>query len=266
VKVKAEVIAIANHKGGVGKSFTAVSLAAGLAHGGWRTLLVDCDAQSNSTSMFDPDDDVELDLYDLVAEQAPIAQVIRKTRIPNLELVPSTLAVAKLDQQLVMMHRREYQMAMRLQPVYADYDAIVLDLSPNLGQLVISALNAADWMIIPTDASKWGRRGVHMFLEWAASLREHQVLSAELLGVLLTKYEPNTVISRETLSALQADGVPMFDTPIPKRTAAERMVSGLFVLGDAEADPDLAQAYAAFAVDVMRRVDEGRRNRGRHHG
>jgi len=264
--VKAEVIAIANHKGGVGKSFTAVSLAAGLALGGWRTLLVDCDAQSNSTSMFDPDDDVELDLYDLIAEQAPIAQVIRKTRIPNLQLVPSTLAVAKLDQQLVTMHRREYQMAMRLQPVYADYDAIVLDLSPNLGQLVISALNAADWMIIPTDASKWGRRGVHMFLEWAASLREHQVLSAELLGVLLTKYEPNTVISRETLAAMQADGVPMFDTPIPKRTAAERMVSGLFVLGDAEADPDLAQAYAAFTVDVMRRVDEGRRNRGRHHG
>jgi chromosome partitioning protein len=264
--VKAEVIAIANHKGGVGKSFTAVSLAAGLAHGGWRTLLVDCDAQANSTSMFDPDDDVEWDLYDLVAEQTPINKVIRKTRIPNLQLVPSTLAVAKLDQQLVMMHRREYQMAMRLHPVYEEYDAIVLDLSPNLGQLVISALNAADWMIIPTDASKWGRRGVHMFLEWAASLREHQVLSAELMGILLTKYEPNTVISRETLAALQSDGVPMFDTPIPKRTAAERMVSGLFVLGDAEADPDLAQAYAAFTVDVMRRVDEGRRNRGRHYG
>lgn len=264
--MKAEVIAVANHKGGVGKSFTAVSLAAGLAHGGWRTLLVDCDAQANSTSMFDPDDDVELDLYDLIAEQTPIHKVIRKTRIPNLQLVPSTLAVAKLDQQLVMMHRREYQMAMRLQPVYAEYDAIVLDLSPNLGQLVISALNAADWMIIPTDASKWGRRGVHMFLEWAASLREHQVLSAELMGILLTKYEPNTVISRETLAALQDDGVPMFETLIPKRTAAERMVSGLFVLGDAEADPDLAQAYAAFTVDVMRRVNEGRQNRGRHHG
>ena len=179
--------------------------------------------------------------------------------------MPSTLAVAKLDQQLVMMHRREYQMAMRLKPVYADYDAIVLDLSPNLGQLVISALNAADWMIIPTDASKWGRRGVHMFLEWASSLREHEVLSADLLGVLLTKYEPNTVISRETLSALRDDGVPMFETLVPKRTAAERMVSGGFVLGDPDADPDLAQAYAAFTVDVMRRVDEGRRNRGRHY-
>lgn len=264
--MKAEVIAIANHKGGVGKSFTAVSLAAGLAHGGWRTLLVDCDAQANSTSMFDPDNDVELDLYDLIAEETPIAQVIRKTRLPNLSLVPSTLAVAKLDQQLVMMHRREYQMAMALEPVLNDYEAVVLDLSPNLGQLVISALNAADWLIIPTDASKWGRRGVLMFLEWTESLRQHQVLSAQLLGVLLTKYEPTTIVSRETLAGLQSDGVPLFDTLIPKRTAAERMVSGGFVLGDPEADDDLAQAYAKFTVDVMLRVGEGRNNRGRHRG
>jgi chromosome partitioning protein len=263
--VKADVIAIANHKGGVGKSFTAVSLAAGLARGGWRTLLVDCDAQGNSTSMFDPDDDVDLDLYDVIGEEAPVAKVIRKTRIEGLHLVPSTLAVAKLDQELVMKHRREYQMAMALEPVYTEYDAIVLDLSPNLGQLVITALNAADWLIIPTDASKWGRRGVNMFLEWSASLRKHRVLSADLLGVLLTKYEPNTVVSRETLAALRADGLPLFDALIPKRTAAERMVSGLFVLGDAEADPDLAAAYAGFTVEVMRRVDEGRRNRGKHH-
>lgn len=264
--MKADVIAIANHKGGVGKSFTAVSLAAGLAQGGWRTLLVDCDAQANATSMFDPHDEVDLDLYDLIAEQAPVRHVIRKTRVANLELIPSTLAVAKLDQQLVMMHRREYQMAMRLEPIYTDYDAIVMDLSPNLGQLVISALNAADWMIVPTDASKWGRRGVHMFMEWAGSLREHQVLSAELLGVLLTKFEPNTVISRDTLAALKEDGLPLFETLIPKRTAAERMVTGCYVLGDAEADADLAQAYAAFTVDVMKRVDEGRRSRGRHYG
>jgi chromosome partitioning protein len=263
--VKADVIAIANHKGGVGKSFTAVSLATGLARGGWRTLLVDCDAQSNSTSMFDPDDDVEYDLYDLIREETPITKVIRQTRIDGLDLVPSTLAVAKLDQELVMMHRREYQMAMALEAVYPDYDAIVLDLSPNLGQLVITALNAADWLVVPTDASKWGRRGVHMFLEWSGHLRKHQVMSANLLGVLLTKYEPQTLISRQTLAALQDDGLPLFKTLIPKRTAAERMVSGLHVLGDAEADPDLAGAYANFTVEVMKMVDHGRRTRGKHH-
>jgi len=96
-------------------------------------------------------------------------------------------------------------------------------------------------------------------------LRKHQVLSAHLLGVLLTKYESQTLISKRTLVGLQEDGLPLFDTIIPKRTAAERMVSDQVVLGDEEADPDLAQAYAAFTVEVMNLVNEGRQNRGKHH-
>ncbi|WP_071288536.1 ParA family protein [Mycolicibacterium llatzerense] len=263
--MKAEVIAVANHKGGVGKSFTAVNLAAGLARGGWRTLLVDCDPQGNSTSMFDPDDDVELDVYDLIREGAPVQKVIRQTRIDGLDLVPSTLAVAKLDQELVTMHRREERLAQALQPIYPEYDAVVLDLSPNLGQLVITALNAADALIVPTDATNWGRRGVNMFLEWSAALRQHQVMSAQLLGVLLTMYDPRTLSGRETFNGLKSDGLPVFATTIPKRVAAEVMVSNRVVIGDVEADPDLAEAYANFTVEVMTLIDTARRNRGKHH-
>src|SRR5512142_19765 len=262
----AEIIAVANHKGGVGKSFTSVNLGAGLAQSGWRTLLVDCDPQANATSMFDPDDDVEFDLYDVIKREVPLPKVLRQTRVPGLELLPSTLAVARLDQELVMMHRREEQLRRHLSHVDNDYDAIILDLSPNLGSLVITALCAATSLIVPTDASRWGRRGVAMFLEWSQTLRDADVLSADLLGVLLTKFEETTRISREVRDDLQGSGLSMFETLIPKRTAAERMVSDLAVLGDQAADPDLSQAYAHFTLEVMQRVHAVRAQRGRHLG
>jgi chromosome partitioning protein len=262
----AEVIAIANHKGGVGKSFTSVSLAVGLAQAGWRTLLVDCDPQANATSMFDPDDDVEFDLYDVIGREVPLDKVIRPTRLEYLDLLPSTLAVARLDQELVTKHRREEQLRRHLAPVFENYDTIVLDLSPNLGSLVIAALCAATSLIVPTDASRWGRRGVAMFLEWAETLRSADVLTADLLGVLLTKYEETTRISREVLADLQASGLPMFQTLIPKRTAAERMVAQLSVIGDSNSDDDLTTKYANFTVEVIDRVETARAKRGKHRG
>jgi chromosome partitioning protein len=261
----AEVVAIANHKGGVGKSFTAVSLSAGLAQAGWRVLIVDCDAQANSTSMFDPEDDVEFDLYDVIVGEVDLGKVIRPTRVPGLDILPSTLAVARLDQELVTKHRREEQIRRHLKPVIDVYDAIVMDLSPNLGSLVIAALCAANSLIVPTDASRWGWRGVQMFLEWAETLRAADVLTADLLGVLLTKYEPQTRISRQVLADLQASDIPLFEALIPKRTAAERMVSELSVIGDATADPDIAQAYAQFTVEVIDKIEQVRATRGRHH-
>lgn len=260
----AEIIAVANHKGGVGKSFTAVNLASGLANGGWRTLLVDCDAQGNSSSMFDPDDDIEYDLYDAIMNNVPIHKVVRATRIDNLDVLPSTLAVAQLDLELVMAHRREYQLAVALDPIRADYDAMVLDLAPNLGLLVITALNAADWIIVPTDASKWGRRGLKHFMQWSQVLRDAEVLSAELLGVLLTKFEAHTKIGHEALEDLRGSGLPLFDAVIPKRVGAERMVDNALILADPDADADLATAYANFTIEVMKRVNEGRQRRGRH--
>lgn len=103
-----------------------------------------------------------------------------------------------------------------------------------------------------------------MFLEWAETLRTADVLTADLLGVLLTKYEPNTRISREVFEDLKSSGVLMFETLIPKRTAAERMVADLAVIGDPSADGDLGKAYASFTVEVMGRVQALRTQRGKH--
>lgn len=172
----AEVIAISNHKGGVGKSVTAINLAAGLARrlahaarglrrAGARPMSSPTRTTSSSTSTTS-------------SRGKSTRDTVRRTRIDNLDLLPSTLEVAKLDQELVAMHRREDQLRRGLSPVLEDYDAILLDLPPNLGQLVITALNAADWIIVPVDVSIWGERGITMFLEWSAALRAAEAWSS----------------------------------------------------------------------------------------
>ena len=105
-----------------------------------------------------------------------------------------------------------------------------------------------------------------MFLEWASALRAADVRTADFLGVLVTKAESGTRISREVVAELRNSDIPMFETVIPKRVAAERMVADLSVIGDVTADGDIAEAYAKFTVEVMNQVEEVRANRGRHHG
>lgn len=262
----AEVIAIAQHKGGTGKSVTAISLAAGLAQSGWSTCLVDCDAQGNATSIFCNEDDEVNDLYDVIAGTTKVADAIISTRVPNLDLLPSTLSNALLDQELFGKLRREEQIRRAIAPVNERYDAFVLDLSPNLGATVIAALCAATSVVVPSDASRWGLRGTKMFLDWSQGLRDAEVLTADLLGVLITKFEPNTVVSREVAAELGDGTVPLFETRIPKRTGTERMVNSQIVIGDPDADPDIADAYARFTVEVIDRVREAQERRGRHRG
>jgi chromosome partitioning protein len=260
----AERIAIAAMKGGVGKSFTSVNLATGLARASWRCLLVDCDAQANSTSVFVPDDTVELDLFDVIKDQIDVRKVVLPTRIDCLDVLPSTLAVARLDHELISMHRREEKVFEAVEPLLNDYDVLVFDLPPSLNSVVISALSAATSLVVPADASRWGLRGAQMFLEWGEELRRARVMSADLLGVLLTKFESGTRIGREIRGELHGSGLPLFGTYIPKRTGAERMVSQRLVLGDEGTDSDVDEAYGQFTLEVIQRVNECRAQRGRH--
>lgn len=253
-------------KGGSSKSTTSVNLAAGFAQAGWRTLIVDVDPQSNATERFECED-AEADLYSVLVDDVPIDKAIQYERRLNLDVLPSSLYVAQIDTWLMQQYHREARVRRALNPVLEDYDAVVLDLPPTLGQLVISSLAAADSLIVPTDSSKWGWKGVELYLSWIDELRQAEVVHAELLGVVHARWEPNTIASRRTGERLAESGLPAFETRIPKRVAAERMSDLHLVLGDEGSDEDLDVAHAALTVEVMRRIRERReRDGGRHRG
>lgn len=252
-----EVIAIANHKGGVGKTTTAANLAAGLARAGRRTLLIDVDAQANVTSFFLDEDAVTRTMRDpLVDSSLTLADAICPTRIEGLDLVPATLDVARLDFELVSLPAGEARLRRALTSVGNRYDYVLLDLAPSLSMLTLASLHASDRYIVPVKAAHWGVRGLVKIIEWIEEFRAEGVINASLLGVLVTMVDMRTTISRSVVSALRAtEGIPLFEAAIPARVGAENNIANRLLLGDPEAEPDLALAYAQLTREVLERIE-----------
>lgn len=247
-------IAIANHKGGVGKTTTSVNLAAGLARAGFRTLLVDVDAQAHATFWFaDDPSEIDFDLQDVISKNVPMEKAILSTRIQGLDLLPATLALAPLETELVSMTRREDRIQRALAGVEGAYDFAVLDLAPSLSLVTLAALAAATDVIAPVSATKLAVGGLGAFLSWTDDFRSEGVITAPLLGILVTMVDSRTRVAREVLDALGDSDLPMFETTIPRRVAAEDQVGDRLVVGDEEANPDLAAAYQAFVDEVIAR-------------
>jgi chromosome partitioning protein len=215
----ARIIAIANQKGGVGKSTTAVSLGAALAEAGFRVLVVDLDPQGNaSTGMGIRHDARDVTVYDVVVTEADVTNAIVPTAVQGLEAVPSTIDLAGAEIELVSQFSRENRLKKALAPVADDrYDFIFLDCPPSLGLLTINALTAADELIVPIQCEYYALEGLGQLLRNVNLVQQNINPELRLTGIVMTMFDPRTKLSEQVVDEVRRFfGDVVYDVIIPR--------------------------------------------------
>ncbi|HET6165484.1 MAG TPA: ParA family protein [Marmoricola sp.] len=252
----ARVIAMCNQKGGVGKTTTTINLGAALAEYGRRVLLVDFDPQG-ALSVGLGVNPMELDrtVYNVLMERdVSVDDVLLKTNIQGMDLVPSNIDLSAAEVQLVGEVAREQTLKRVLEPVLADYDVVLVDCQPSLGLLTINALTAADGVIIPLECEFFSLRGVALLIQTIDKVKERLNPQLELEGILATMFDRRTTHGREVLTrVVEAFGEKVFHTVINRTVRfPETTVAGEPITSFAPSSAG-ASAYRDLAREVVNR-------------
>ena len=254
------IITVANQKGGVGKTTTAINLSAAIAQKGRRVLLIDLDPQANSTIAFFDMGEVTVSMFDVLGEaRAPLANAIKLTRDSMLSVGGGRLSLAKLETVLAGQFDAPYRLKDALAPVLKEYDYVVIDTPPSLGILTVNALVASTHLLVPIQAAYFAIEGTDDLLETYERIRARPNPQLKMLGVVITLYDKRTNISKDTHGQIRAVfGEVLFKTKIGKNVRLEESPAYKETIFTFAPKSPGAMEYKKLAGEVLQRVEESR--------
>ena len=258
-----KIISVANQKGGVGKTTTAVNLSTILAKKGKKVLLIDADPQGNASSGVGIDKEVENSVYDVLINEAPIEDIAIKTNIKNLEICPSNINLAGAEVELVSAMSREYRLKEQLDMVKDNYDFIIIDCPPSLGLITLNAFTASNSVLIPVQCEYYALEGLGQLLNTVSLVKKHLNKDIEIEGALLTMYDIRTNLSNQVVKEVKRyfdDRV--YKNVIPRNVKLSEAPSYGMPISIYDPKSKGAKSYEKFVKEFLKRYDSD--SKGRH--
>lgn len=251
------IIAIANQKGGVGKTTTAINLSAALAANGKRVLVIDTDPQGNTTSGFNVDkNSLENTIYELILGECSIQDCILKGVIQNLDVLPSNVNLAAAEIELIGVDKKEFILKNEVDWIKDQYEFIIIDCPPSLNLLTVNAMTTADTVLVPIQCEYYALEGLSQLIHTVNLVRERLNPDLDIEGILFTMYDARTNLSMQVVENVKQNlNLRIFDTVIPRNIRLAEAPSYGLPITMYDPKSTGAESYLSLAKEVMKRKE-----------